>query len=270
MGKALEMISAFATAPSAGAAAAAATGNSLTIRSSPARAYLIAAFGNHQADGFARLTSPEMHDSTFGFQQQFEAGITSGGIIVPQELQSQDTLSLTLSGSAVAGDIETAQLHVIYEDLPGINANLIDDRELLSRAESLYSAVVTATSVATGQYGAQVAVNASNDQFKANRQYAILGASVSGTPAALHAIRVIGPDFGNLGVGIPVLSYDPGRMADWFWKLSAMLGMPTIPVLSSPNKALTFVQQIGNENAASAQVMIHYALLGEKRGKGRA
>lgn len=267
MGKAVEMISVFATAPSTGAAVTVATGNSLTIRQTNSKAALLAFTGLQQATaGIGRLTSPQLHDTTTGITQNFQLSLNSGITFhVPQPVYSQDTLTGLISGSATAGDIECRHLWVGYEDLPGVDGNFINTSECKQRSIDLYEVQITAAAVATGQYSTAVAVNATNDQFRANTDYAILGASFPATVATgTSAMRIIGPDFGNLGTGIPCYTYDKDLIGAWFLDMSDKTGFPSIPVFNSANKALTSVQQIGNENAASVTFTLLMAMLGPK------
>lgn len=259
----MEMVSLFATQPNTGLAASVAAGNSLTIRNNLKRAFLLGQSGARQTDGFLRLTSPELHDSSVGIQQQYDATGSPQYVLYGQlqPLQSQDTLTALISGSNTAGDIETNQLHIWYEDLPGVDAKLITSDELKKSAVELFEVSVSLTAVATGEYGPAVAINSSQDQFKANRSYAILGVSPSGNVGASHAYRILGPDTGNLGIGCPGSGGIPISGSTFFQKLSDASGLPTIPVISSPNKGLTTIQQIGNENAGTITATILMALL---------
>jgi len=263
MGKAIETITVFATQPNTGAAGAAASGNSLTVRNTDKPAWLLAISGLQQATaGFNRLTSPQLHDTTTGIQVQFAASSTTELVQwAPQRLYSQDTLTNTISGSNTAGDIETRQLLVGYDDLPGVDANLIDVATLRKRVEAIYSVPISLTAVATGQYGTAAAVNASADQFKANREYAVLG--IAGVATGIAGVRVIGPDLGNLGIVIPSLPNDIDSSAGWLPKVALRSAWPTIPVFNSANKALTLLQSVGNENAATFTGTLVMALLVE-------
>lgn len=271
MGKALEMIGVFATAPSTGAAGAACTGNSLTIRKTEKPVKLLAITALQQATAGARvITSPFLHDTTNGIRiQQAVSQVNSSANRSPQVLKSQDTLTVTIVGSAVAGDIEHTALHVWYDDLPGVDGNFIGIPELDARLEEIYSVPLTLTAVATGQYATGVALNSSVDQFRANQDYAIIGAMFSGTLNASMAIRIVGPDLGNIGCGIPILQYDQDIQANWFPEIAHQTKTPCIPVVNAANKAITTVAQVGNENAASVTATLIMGLLGQARMGGR-
>lgn len=253
MGKALELISFQATAPGAGAAFAAVAGNSLTLRDSRAPIWLVAFWQRRQASpSFTRLTSPLLHDAVVGIQCAGPAGVTLLIRNSIQRLFTQDAITAFGSGSATAGDIEQSCFLAAYEDLPGVNGNFIDQAELIRRGEEIYSWTNTLALGTTGGYSGAEAVNAEQDQFKANQEYAIIGYEVS-IPAA--AVRWVSSDFGNLGVGGPVGAASEGIIThDWFVALSDRAGMPLIPVFNSSNKALTLVDGLTDENGTDAVI----------------
>lgn len=254
MGRALELISFQATAPGAGGATfAAVAGNSLTLRDSRAPIWLVAFWQRRQAaGGFTRLTSPLLHDAVVGIQCTGPVGVSLHVRNSLQRLFTQDAITAFGSGSAVVGDIEQSCFLAAYEDLPGVNANLIDEAELMRRGEEIYSWQNTIALGTAGGYSGGEAVNAEQDQFKANMEYAIIGYQVS---VAAAAVRWVGSDFGNLGVGGPSGIGSEGLLNhDWFLKLSRMAGMPLIPVFNSSNKALTIVDGLQDENGVDSVV----------------
>lgn len=265
MGKALELISFQATAPAAGAPMVAVAGNSLTLRDSRAPLWLVAFWQRRQASGFTRLTSPLLHDAVVGIQCVGPIGNTLHVRNSIQRLFTQDALTAFGSGSAVAGDIEQSCILAAYEDLPGVNSNLIDEAELLRRGEEIYSWTNTLALGTTGGYSGAEAVNSEQDQFKANQEYAIIGYQVSVTAAA---VRWVSSDFGNLGVGGPAPA-GAGEFSfmthNWFVGLSNFSGMPLIPVFNSSNKALTLVDGLTDENGVDAVITTTAVRLAPKR-----
>lgn len=268
---ALEMIGLQVTTPgAAGLAMAAVVGNSLTIRNTKSRVRLLAqTFSQQAAAGLNRITSPLLHDTTVGITQTPVTG-TCVTIINPigQEIQAQDTLSVFRTGSAVAGDIETTALHVLYDSLPGTEARLIDSQELLARGEEMYCWNTSLVVTAAGGYTGSIAINATQDQFKANRDYAIIGAGIPGGVNGLAAIRLVGPDWGNLGIGIPNTAQEQDMGNRWFQILSRRFGCPLIPVMNSSNKGLTFMSGLANENGVTTPVTLVAVLLAPA-GAGR-
>lgn len=269
MGKALEMIGLQATAPGGGAAFTAVSGNSLQVRDHRGSAYLLASGCAQQSgtSGFFRLTSPLMHDSTVGVQLRRPAG--QGAVAKfgrGQKLFSQDQLTAFGSGSPGAGDIESQTLFAYYEDLPGVDANLIRRDELMRRGEEIYSFSNTVVATAAGGYTGSQAINTLQDQLKANREYAILGSMIDAGVPTNAAIRYLGPDFGNLGIGVPI-GAEIWSMARWFEELSEDSELPTIPVFNAANKSLTFISLLANENGASVSVSTICVLLAPKARK---
>lgn len=257
MGKSFETIVAQVTAPGGTLTAAAAlSGNSLTIRNGNKPAELVSVWGRHQAVGNARITSPLMHDTSVGitYRHASMAG-AAPRIAIPslrarQKFEAQDTLSVSISGSATAGDIEQVCLSLFYPDLPGVDGLFIDHAGLTRRLRNLYSATIALATVATGQYGTAEGIVSDMDSIKANTEYAVLGVTMDSVSSAWTGVRLVGPDWGNLGICVPALDPVAGEPA-WFVSLSDATGLPCIPVFNSANKAVTTVQAFGDENAVT-------------------
>lgn len=257
MGKALEVITVQATAPGAGAIMAAVAGNSLTIRDSKKPINILAWWQQRQAAGWSRITSPLMHDSNIGIQGGGPIGHSTLLRGFPVPIYGQDTLSMMGSGSAVAGDIEQTSILVAYDDVPGADAHLITAGELRKRIVDLHSFQNTlATGVAGGYSGSEL-ITAEADNLKANTEYAILGANVQ---VGCSTIRWVGPDFSNLGVGMPGATAD-FRNQRYFLDLAESTGRPCIPVFSSANKSLTFLDAATDENGVDPIVQTLVARL---------
>lgn len=243
---ALELVTVTATNPGAGGAAAAVAGNSLIVRDSGKETRLMSLWQTRTAAGFTRIVSPLLHDNLVGVQMRGGIGQQRGLIAQTTRLFPQDQLSVTLSGSAAA--VEHSSWLALYDELPGVNANLITFAELNRRAVEVTGVFNTVTPGTTA-FGTQVAINTTNDQLKANTEYALIGATVEGGAATVgtHAIRWTGTDFGNLGVGLPGSAIYPGsslRISEFFSDLAELTGKAVIPVINSANKSLTFVDAI--------------------------
>lgn len=262
MGKAVELVSVRAIAPSTGAAGVVFTGNSLTIRQTTKPAWLVALWQVRQVAGFTRIVSPLLHDNVVGIQIAGGVGVQMGLQRPPQRLEGQDTLAATLSGSAAAGDVELSHWMVSYEDLPGIAGRFISPSELLRRSEgSIYSSQNSIAAVDPGTppaYGGEEAISAEQDQFKANRDYAIVGYSVQ---SGSGSVRYRSPDWGNLGVGGPAVALRGELYSDWFVRISELSGEPLIPVFNSSNRALTLIDAAVDENGTDIVLTTLMALL---------
>lgn len=261
MGRALELVSVQATAPGAGGAAGAAvTGNSLTIRDTRKNARIVALWSDRQGTGGVRLTSPLVHDTTYGMGSFVAAA--NGVSVFPagQPVQAQDTLTATITGSATAGDIEQSSFLVAYDDLPGVEGRFITPAEVRRRVVNLFTSTNTLATGTTGGYSGSEAVNAETDAFKANTDYALLGAAVYINAAC--SIRYDGPDWGNLGHGIPgFVNASNLDLMWWYWLLSNVTDLPLIPVMNASNKGLTNISALQDENGADPIVITQWAEL---------
>jgi len=256
MAKALEIVSFRATAPSTGATFSALAGNSTTIRDSAHPGRMLAAWQTRQAAGYSRVTSPLLHDGTVGLQMCGPIGLTVQ-TFQGQRLTPQDTLSVYGSGSATAGDMEFFSFLAFYPDLTGVSANLITATEFRKRFVSLHSFPNTLATTATGEYTGSELISAESDQLKANTRYALLGANIQ---VGCHALCWSGPDFGNLRVGMPG-GTGQFRASEFFLMLAEATNLPCIPVISSANKALTYVDAVSDENGTDPVVTTMLARL---------
>jgi len=263
MGAAIEVLSGFVTG--VGATITAVTvnaGNSLQVRSAPfdKKVWLIGKWAyNDTAAGVMRVRSPRLHDNVQGIRTRivnnnteplYPASSPNGWA---QKLIPQDTLTVELSGSAA--NIDSGHLLLYYEDLPGVNGRFIDNALLKSAGVNIIGQEVTVTTTAaSAQYTGQVAINGVNDNFKANTDYALLGAMVD---ARIGTIRVQGVDTGNLGVGIPGEPTQRHVMSNWFQRLSINFGWPLIPVFNSANKQAILVDATGHTAAVTSVITLY-------------
>lgn len=261
--KAMELLSGFVTAPSTTfTALTVCAGNSLTLRNAveDSRIQLLALWGKHQVAGNIRVRSPQLHDNVQGIRVFDIIGNPLN--LLPDQfnqlLKPQDTLAVEVTGSAVAGDIETASLLVYYEDLPGIEGRFIDAAELYSRTKNIVTVENTLALVATGQYTGQEAINAEFDLLKANTDYALIGYLVS---ALCGAVRWQGSDVGNLGIGGPGNPNEKDVTSNWFLNLAINYGLPLIPVFNSANKNGILIDGQQDENGADVTVTSIFAEL---------
>ena len=273
MGVALEVISGSVTG--AGAALTAWTvnaGNSLAIRSAPLdkKVWLMEKWAfNDTAAGVLRIRSPRLHDNVQGIRTRITATDTEpllSGLAAygwRQRLIPQDILIAEQSGSA--SNIDTGHLLVYYEELPGIQARLIDNATLqASGVNRIGQEVSITTTAASAAYTGQVAINVTNDNFKANTDYALLGAMVD---TRVGCVRIQGADVGNLGIGIPGEPTQRHLMSNYFQRLSQIYGVPLIPVFNSANKAAILVDATGHTAAVTTVVTFYMVELAPKSGQ---
>jgi hypothetical protein len=253
MGRALEVLTGFATAPGAvftGLTMAA--GNSLTIRNAPldSDVRMLQAWALNQAVGTLRIRSPKLHDNVQGIRLDITAADSSP--LFPwgqaQKLIPQDTLVVELTGSAGGGDIEQASMLIYHANLPGTEARMIGVEDLNRMGRHLVTVENSITNGVAGGYSSEEAINAEFDLLKANTDYALVGYIID---VACTTVRWRGADFGNLGVGGPGQPAIRHVTADWFVRLSRAFSMPLIPVFNSANKAGLLIDIADDENAVA-------------------
>ena len=263
MGKALEVIGGQATAP--GAVLTALTmnaGDSATVKNADLNSYvgLLATWARNQAAGIWRIRSPKLHDNVQGIRYRVPATDPTPFWIpgTVQRLVPQDNLILEISGSAVGGQFEQACLLNYYVDLPGQQARLINEAELLKRTMNILTVEILVTPGVLGGWSGSVAINSLFDLLKANTDYALVGYL---TDAQCTAVGFRSPDFSNLRVGGPgmtpiVAGQISGRQitARWFNWLSEQFNIPLIPVFNSANKAATLVDIMQNQTGTAVNV----------------
>lgn len=263
MGKALEVISGQATAPGVVITALAmGAGNSNVVRSVPEdqNPLLLAMWAQSQVAGIVRVMSPRMANNNQGIHIDTVIGNTDP--LIPfstyQKLYSQDTLTLGISGSGVGGQLEGAGFLIYYPDLPGANANFISLEELKTRAINIMSNRNVLVLGAGGGYTGQVVITATENMFKANVDYALLGYEVQ---TACCTVRMIASDFGNLGIGGPGNQANKALTRRWFISLSEQTGLDLIPVINASNVPGILVDAMQNQAAANTNVAWIFAEL---------
>lgn len=259
----IETIGATVTAPGAGpTAAAAVTGDSLSTKAARVGSlvFITAICVDQQAAGMVQLTYPSGHDTTRGLRVRGAAAAPSNRMLtgLRMPVNSQELMSLAVSGSAVAGDVENIAMTLWYEDVPGLNARLIDRGTYESRVEKFMSVDASITATAAGVWSAAEALNAESDLLLPNRDYAVIGA---GFGAEACALGIRGPDTANVRVAIPAFSAQAFDPRDWFVKMALETGLPTIPVINSGNKANTLLDVLQDENLTALPFSLYLALL---------
>ena len=255
-GMVLELLCGFVTAPSTTQTALTmATGDSLQLRSTPEgkKVRMLSPWTDQQSAGSLRVRSPRLHDNVQGIRLRSVASEVYP--LLPlhwgQPLAINDTLSVDLSGSATAGDIETAVLPILYDELSGAAPRWITLDDLLRRGVN-YEAVENTLSLGTGGgWSGSEAINAEFDNLKANTEYALVGFETD-TECAAVAFR--GIDTGNVRVGGPGHELNKALTRDWFIRLSQALGVGLIPTFNANNRAAIQIDGAQDENGADPLV----------------
>lgn len=273
MGQAIETVLGFLSdAASTGAQPmTAASPQSFNVRATNGQtvAHLEAVWASFQDPGYLRVRSPRLHDNTNGIEVEAQSTVTNPLLLecFSQELYSQD--ALTVEGFFTAAPVAThasfAGLQVYYDDLPGVAANYQSWAQVAPQIQSYMGVFVNPTSSATvGQWGAGVALNSSQDVFKANGAYALIGFS---TPTSFVAWSILGTDLGNLQVGGPG-TIDPVMSRQWFRYMELESGKPSIPVINSQNKGSTLIQVASAAASTAFPISLLFAYLGPWSGAG--
>jgi hypothetical protein len=252
MPPAIDTVTATVTAAAAGGSAAAAvSGDSLAIRATNGRVRLINAWIDTDAAGFVQITSPKLHDNTRGIR--FRTATHQPYPLLPyetmQDLYSVDNLAVTIASVAGAGKIDNLMLMLYYDDLQGIQANLIDVPTLEKRRLETVTVEYAPGAPASGStYSGLAAITAQSDLLKRGSSYALVGYQVS---ANVTGLTVRGADTGNLRIPMP--GYFPGGFGSgsWFYDLSMYTTLPLIPVFQANNSPAIFVEQISNDLLAA-------------------
>src|SRR5271154_1605672 len=130
--------------------------------------------------GFFRIRSPRLHDDVNGIEVGISIGDPSPVLLegFTQDLFSQDSLTVEsyyLSAPTV-DDAFFGAFQVYYDDLPGVAGNYQSWAQVMPQIQSYMGVIVApASGAALGSWGAGVALNSTQDVFKANGAYALLG-----------------------------------------------------------------------------------------------
>lgn len=245
----------------AGAPASVAPGGnySLTIKNSRTAAMVLALWGFNQATGWLQWTAPSLHDMIRGFRVDVlpDEPLPRMPLGLSLNPQPQETQQVTIAGSAVVTEYETACALILYGDLPGVAARMADWDDVRRRTVELTTISATLTGSGRGRTGVETIIDES-DLLKANRNYAVLGITTS---TSVPAIFINGPDTGNVDVGLPGNSSDTEGLQNFFVTLARAYNKPLIPVINSGNKASTYIGFIQNETNVSPLVTLYLALL---------
>lgn len=267
MGLAMEVISGTVTNPSTTVTAlTASTGDTFTVRNfnQASAAWMLDQWALGATAGLIRTTSPRLHDNVAGITLAYAASapVPLWSAYDRELLYPQDLLAIALSGGASEVDVASSLMY--YSDLPGTSARLYRFEEIRSRILHMSGVQVAITTGGTaGQYGGSAQINATQNQFKANTDYAILGYL---TNTAVGTIGVRSADFGNLRVGGPGTN-NKIETRDWFTRLSQTYAMPMIPVFNAANVGNTIVDCMTTQTSTGIVVTLFCAELSTPGGQ---
>jgi hypothetical protein len=266
MGKLLEMNSGFVTAPSTvQVALTMASGSSGQVKTAKAGSLikLLAAWTDQQTAGYLRLRSSRLHDAAQGIRLYSVASDVENLIPYgsPQRLYPGDILSIDLSGSATAGDIESAAWLLYYDDMEGVDAKLITFDEMQKRGVNYVVVENTLALGTTGGFSGEEGINAEYDLLKAGVDYALAGYTVN---TECTAVSWRGVDSGNSRVGGPGNETEKEQTSNWFVTLARRFNMALIPVFNANNKSGILIDGVQDENGADPLVNSMFVELAPK------
>lgn len=238
------------------------TGDTLTIRNlgSPE---LLAVWSFTQGDGSIRLIGTGFHDTTQGLRLRHDMSrilpLFEGFAGKGQPLVKGDVLTVAVTGSATAGDVETHHL-LIHYDTP--LARLLNPSEVAGRIKRVVGIDIEFAAIASGDYSGEQAINADFSLLHADTEYAILG-------------YMFDEDYGCIGfreatmtggrrVAGPGPASRPDLTKDWFVRASSLWNRPMIPVFKQGDQGNLLVDATTNENSVTGEGTV---LLAELSGK---
>jgi hypothetical protein len=232
------------------------------------RAYIIGVhtFITPATGGDFQIRSALLHDVNVGMNFT-DTQLSSRPLMFDspwQGVKPQDALQMSLLSTA-AGAIDAAAVTIMYDDVNGSSANLIDYKTLLKLGKGYLTSVTNTFALgATTGWGGATAFNAAGvlQALKANTWYAILGANVNSVAVACIGIR--GIDTGNVRVGIPGCSVEQNITRTYFMNLSKKMFLPVIPCFNSANMGNTFVDVLDHNVGYAGRVSIALAELSGK------
>lgn len=205
-----------------------------------------------------RLISPRLHDNVTGVS--FQALESPTEFLMPPEvmqpLYSVDTLQVQADAAASSDTI--AVLLNYYTDAPGLNADLRPWSAIRNRILAIKPVEVDCTSSATPGTWSDTLLTVTENQLKANYEYALMGFIAS---AAFCAVGIKGPATSNLRITCPGASPSL-RLSDYFKYLEELTGRPHIPVIQANDRGATFISVASNAASASDNVFPIFAWLG--------
>lgn len=223
------------------------TGDSATFFNVPqgSAAYLGEIWGVDDASPCElSVYASRFHDQTYGIRMN----VPDGDLVAPTDRSSLLSPAgldqpifpsdvLTVQANGTAADNINATLVLYYPDIPGIASRLATYDYVRSNMKNLVG-IRCSVVAGAGNWGASVALNATDNRLHANTDYAVLGWTTQ-TPCA--AIGLAGIDTGNLRVGGPALS-QPEHDSMLFVDFARSYNQALIPVINSNNAGATYLQ----------------------------
>lgn len=219
---------------------------------------LVTAWEFNQAVGAIRIKAPGMHDNSQGIRLRSGANAISPlmplGWGTKQSMQSAQIVTFDISGSAVAGQIETGLALFAYKDVDGMDQSLIDATALKLQGSGLMAGwEVACNPGATGGWSGARALNFSFQNIKADKRYAIIGAT---TDVICGGVGITGPATSGFRYAIPTDLVLKDIGANWGPYLSMARGYPAILVIKGADAGGTVIDVIQNQTGTAVNVTL--------------
>ena len=240
------------------------TGDSLTIRNFPPAnpTYLMNVIRHDATAGVVRVYSPLLHDNVKGIHLAISESPSLWGYPAPgiQALKPQDTLNVTVTGSASTLDL--IGLSFYYTNLPGSAARLHHFADFKGMIKNIVTVEVAVTNSGTAGAWTDTVITTTDNLLHANTDYACLGMYCD---TAIGVVALRGIDTGNLRIGLAggTVTYAQSR---YFEKLSSLSALPCIPVFNSANAASTYVSTATLAASTTTNVTLVLAECGTNTG----
>lgn len=263
MGKALQMISGYRATNSATLTQVTYAGTdtgAVQYFDPGSHGYIIDVWADINDPGTLRLRSPNLHDNVNGINLNVPT-LTPTPVLPAdynQHLVQNDTITIEIADNGTAGVGGISSLWY-YDNLPGANANLFRWEEIRNQVKNIMGCKVSMTVSGTrGTYVGSTGITATQNQFHASANYALLGYE---TNQQYQSVGITGPDTSNRRVGGPGTTPDIMDVRQWFIDLSKKSTFPCIPVFNQQNLAATVVDVIDTENKGNGNVTLIFAEL---------
>lgn len=259
MGAAIVLQGAFATNATAFASSTISPGDSFNIKNfySPDYANLEFLIRGSTTGGGMRVLSPLLHDNVTGltFYDSENPAVRTVPWAGAQPVQPGDLLTVNLQGGSA--ETTVGAWSVYYSNLPGANARLHSPGDIVGNVQNLKLMEVDVTSSGTIGTWVDTLCTVTEDQLKANKDYAILGYL---TNPSLTVVAVKGDMTSNFRIGGPGTSTSIATDS-FFVDASNMFGTPHIPVFNANDATNTYVSCLANTTSVSAKVTLVLAQL---------
>lgn len=260
MGLAIDSILAQVTNSVALAAVTVAPGDTLQVKqfSDASKAVLENVIIKGGQASTLRITSPVLHDPVRGITLISAQAPTTFSL--PREVGQPLTKGdiLTVQANSGAANSTAVLLQNYYEDLSGVDANLVHWADISGYVDNIKPLEVDCAAAATiGQWNDVALTTTEGNLLHANKWYALLGYNVD---VACAAVALRGPDTGNLRIAGPgsVLQVPT---VDYFCAEADRTGRPHIPVFQANNAGGTTVSVADNAAGTAVKVQLILAEL---------